>query len=255
VVPTLAQTAVPVSMVTGLPALALPGESWEGHQKMWENWWEFYNTFPEVQHELKDFKMVWPFVLDPSHMVTKDKPVRAPSDFKGMTIGGGGNIREVVTANGGATVSVMPPETYMNLDKGVIDGAFLNWGMCNDYDLHEVLKYYNVYDFEQGVLWLMMNLETWNAMPSGDQEIFDDLWVEASKVSSDGYLEGNVAAKQKAADAGRTIIEPTLAEIAVWEQAADMALQKWMDDAKGAGIDDPLEILERYKQLRKTNLK
>ncbi len=252
--PTLFGSALPVTLLTGLPILTFPGESYENHQKMWDNWWEFYE-FPEVQAELKDFKMVWPFVLDPSYMVTKDKEIRKPEDFKGLMIGGGGFIKEVVAAHGGASVIIMPPETYMNLDKGVVDGAFLAWGMSGDYDIQEICEYYNLYEFEQGVLPLFMNLETWNAMSPEDQKIFDESFRESTKYASEGMLEGLDSAKQKTIDAGRKLIEPTPEEIAVWDEAAKPAIQKWIDDCKAAGVDNPEEIMERYKKVREKYLK
>jgi TRAP-type C4-dicarboxylate transport system substrate-binding protein len=71
---------------------------------------------------------------------------------------------EIVKACGGAHVQVIPKETYLCLDKGVIDGAFVTFKQIRDYKLEEVCNIFYNQDFgyDQGVI--LMNKEFYSGM-------------------------------------------------------------------------------------------
>jgi TRAP-type C4-dicarboxylate transport system substrate-binding protein len=223
----------------------------ELQEKQWDAWWEFYNTIPEVQSEFKDFKLLWPYALGASQFMAKSKDFHKASDFNGMAVGGAsGCLMEIVKQNGGAEVSLMMPEVYMNLDKGVITGAFSSFGMSNDYNYHEICKYWYAYDFSCGILTLLMNQEAWNAMSAADQKIMEDTIKEANPIAAQASIDGTNEGRQKWLDAGRIINEPTPEEMAAWEKDCAPALECWVDTAKEAGVKDPEDIFEKYKEIR-----
>jgi TRAP-type C4-dicarboxylate transport system substrate-binding protein len=248
--PPMWATAFPVTMLCTMPTVAFPSGTMELAQKQWDAWWEFYNTFPEVQSEFKDFKLLWPYALGASQFMSKDKDFHKASDFNGMAVGGAsGPIMEIVKANGGAEVSLMMPEVYMNLEKGVITGAFCSFGMSDDYNYQEICKYWYAYDFSCGILTLLMNKEAWNAISAADQKILEETIKESNPIAAQASIDGVVSGRQKWLDAGRIINEPTPDEIAAWQVDCQPALKAWITSAKDAGVKDPEGILERYRQL------
>jgi len=102
------ETAFPVSLCTGLPGLGWDMSSVEKAYLAHEAQWEWINTVPEVSREYQDFKLLWPFQLD-SYRLFGNNEVRSAADFQGLKVGGSGVKMEIVKANGGASVHVIPP--------------------------------------------------------------------------------------------------------------------------------------------------
>ena len=248
----------PLSMVVHLPTLGLPTNNEADMEKAYEATWELYNTFPKVQAEYKDFKLLWSFKLESFNLVSKRKEVHYPSDFKGMKVGGGGPQMEIVTANGGASVMEAPPQIYTNIDKGVTEASFLTFAHVDNYKLQEICNYYYEGDFGNGSLPILMNLQAWNAMSPADQKIMMDSWRDASKVCATGTITGRQKGKKVASDKGMKIVQPTADETAAWENAATtIAFKKWEDDAKSVGIDAGTigDVLNGWKKIRAKYMK
>ena len=241
----------PLSIVASLPTLGFPGWSQEGYNKGYDAWWELYNKFPEIQDEFKEFKLLWPFLLDPSYLCST-KPVHKASDFKGMKVGGTGQVMEIIEANGGAKVHQVPPQAYTNLDKGVIDASMNTFSQIADYKLYEVADYFYRQDFGSGCLIIAMNLETWNAMSPKDQKLMDKSWEDAREYMTQSMIDDNVNGLQEVLDLGYTVTDPTPEESAAWTAAAEPAFKKWKEDAVALGKSPELcdEVFNAWKEIR-----
>jgi TRAP-type C4-dicarboxylate transport system substrate-binding protein len=244
------KTSFPLSMVTSLPGAVLPFETLEDYAKANEAWVELA-TLPEIQAEFKDVKLAWPSMLSPTIFVAKDKLVRVPADLKGLKVGSAGYFLDIVKAYGGAGVHEVPPQCYMNMDKGVTDAAVLNYAQIHDHNIAELCEYYLDEDCIAGQLMVLMNLDAWNAMSPEDQRIFEETWRDANIVSAQGSMDNDQAGRQVVKELGRTITVPTLAEKALWEEAYDIPIQVWKDEAKAAGVTNPDTILDEWKRLVK----
>ncbi len=244
----------PLTMVTGLPTLTFhhgkTGE--ESFIASWDAWYELYNNVPSIQAEFKDFKLVGAFITDPANLVSKTKPIHVPSDLKGLVVGASGPMAEIVKANGGATVQLVPAQCYMNMEKGVIDAAFFTYGMIAPYKIYEVADYVLKQDFTAATLIVLMNRDAWNAMAPEDQEIFDDSFHDASYGPClEGLLAEYYQGQQDIEASNMKIIIPTAEESAQWEEAAKCTFDKWTVDAKGLGAANPEKVLEEWKRLIK----
>lgn len=239
----------PLSLCTGLPTLGWPMDSVENSMLAHQAQWEWINTFPEVAREYKDFKLLWPFQLD-SYRLFGNKEVRKAEDFNGLLVGGSGVKMEIVTANGGASVHVIPPESYMSFDKGTIDVGFFTYAQVENYKLTEVCKHFYNQDFGGGCIIIMMNWDAWNAMSAEDQKIMEQSWYDAVEYCTKGSLADDVKGKQFIKDAGLEITYPAPEEIAAWEAANGPAVDKWVAGAIEAGIEYPMPFLEAWKKIR-----
>jgi TRAP-type C4-dicarboxylate transport system substrate-binding protein len=245
-------TAFPLSSIASLPTLGFPMLNTGDYYVFWSALWDLYNNYPEIKTEFKNFKLLWPFGLDPYCLITKDKEVHNPTDFKGMKVGGSGQLMEIVTTNGGAAVAQVPPMAYTNMEKGVTEGSFLTLGQAWDYHIEDISKYYYRENFGNGLILMTMNLAAWNAMSPQDQKIMEESWFDASrefaKASVDAQSEGIKAVQAK----GRKIIQPTADETKEWERGAEPAILKWRDDAVKLQVDSTTidKILAAWKALR-----
>ena len=158
---------------------------------------------------------------------------------------------EVVKANGGASVHVIPPQSYSTLQKGIIDVGFFTFTQVMHYNLTEVCDFFYAQDFGGGCILLMMNLDSWNAMSPKDQKIMEDSMYDLVVPATETGLKDDITGKQLIKDAGLAITYPTLAEQMLWEQDSGPAIDKWVAGCKEAGIDNPMPLLEKWKEIRK----
>ena len=193
----------------------------------------------------------------PYNFVAKNKIVHSPADFNGMKVGGTGAKMDMVTANGGASVRTIPPEAYMNLDKGVVDGCFITFAQVHDYKIQEVADYFYSQDFGSGLGIMIMNLDAWNSLPPGDQKIMMDTFDEAAPYCTKNSINDVVAGIQMILDAGKKITDPTKDETAAWEKAADLIIDKWSSDAKSLGINQQTidKVFAAWKSIRQKYVK
>ena len=197
-------------------------------------------------------KFLSPMVLDPYNLISKKKEVHSPKDFQGMKVGGSGAKMDMVSLNGGAPVQMIPPQSYENLDKGVVEAGFLTLAQVYDYKLWELCSYYYLGDFGCGQHVILMNMDAWNAMTPADQKIMMDTWTDVWPVSAEGAMENIAKGIDGLTKAGYKTTKPTAAEIAEWEKAAEPVAEKWAKDAQGVGIsaETTAKVLDLWKKIR-----
>jgi C4-dicarboxylate-binding protein DctP len=242
----------PLTLVVSIPTLGFPGGVTASYVEGSAALWELIKGSPEIQKEYKDFHLLWSYMLDPYNLVSKRAEIHLPSDFKGLKIGGSGAKMEMVAAAGGAKVQMIPPDSQQNLDKGVVDAAFLTMAQVVDYKLSEICNYFFLQDFGGGNYIIMMNQKFWDSMSAADQKILTDIWAEANVVSGNNSLVSVQTGIKAATDAGRKIVTPTAAETSAWQTAADAAVASWKKDAQALGMTDDVlaKVLDAWKTAR-----
>jgi len=247
----------PLSMVASLPTMNFPMGNEAAYSSAFQAFWDLYNSSPEVQAEYKDFKLLWPFTLEPYSLVTKKKEVHMPADLQGLRVGGVGFAANLLTANGAAPVNMVSPDAYMNLDKGIVDGAFISFSLIGSLHLNEVANYFYTQDFGGGTLIIIMNQNSWNSMSADDQKLMMDTWKDASVEGAKGMMADTESAKKAITDSGKKVTAPTQAEIAAWQTAADVCLKAWASDAQATGVkaDVVNKVLDTWKSLRTKYMK
>jgi TRAP-type C4-dicarboxylate transport system substrate-binding protein len=241
----------PLTAVASLPTLGFYPKTADDEVTTYKAAFEFYNVNPEIQNEFKNFKLLQAMCLDPYNIISKKTAIHSAADFKGLKVGGSGGKMELVTANGGAAVQQVPPSTYDNMQKGVIEAAFVNFSQVGDYHLYDLADYYYTQDFGGGFMIILMNWNAWNAMSSKDQKILMETWQDAGKVSGQGSLDSIAGGKLSTTKAGKTITEPTAAEKAAWVTASAPAFTKLRNDAIALGVDAKTydKMLESWKTI------
>jgi TRAP-type transport system periplasmic protein len=242
---------MPLSNVALLPTLDFP-MTLKARIAAGRAFMQMHDKMPQIQAEWKGVKIFGMHTLSPYVLLSKKKEVYLPEHFKGYRVGGSGLRMKLVTNNGGADVMQVPPDTYMNMDKGVVDGSFVSWTMVWDYKLWEAAKYIYDMSFGAGAFAMIMNQDLWNAMSPEDQKIFMELWNKAYEMGVEAaWLEVDKGTKAATA-AGTKIRKPTAQEMAAWRKAAAPVIDQWADQAKKVGAkakDTELVLEEWQKQL------
>lgn len=237
----------PLSNVGSLPTASFP-DTVEGLVAADSALMALYEKSPEMKAEWKDVKVLG-FYQMLNYIMQSKKEIRVPDDVKGVKIGGDGLKLALVEAAGATPLTIVPPDAYMNLDKGVIDAAFLSWSQAGIYHTYEVCEYFFDYGFGATSLPIIMNLDTWNALPSDIQKLMMDLMPESQMVSAKGLIVSVEKGRKAVSDAGKTVITLTLDEVKLWQDVGKPMEGTWIAEMKAAGIKNPEEVLNEWKRL------
>jgi TRAP-type transport system periplasmic protein len=246
----------PLTLVVSIPTLSFPGGVLSSYVEGSDALWELINGVPEVKAEYSSFSLLWSYMLDPYNLVSRKTEIHLPTDFKGLKVGGAGAKMEIVSANGGAKVQMVPPQSYETLDKGVADAAFVTLAQVNDYKLTEICDYFYHQDFGGGNYIIMMNKDFYNSMSAADQKLMMDTWREANVESGKGSMANVEKGAKLINSVGKKVTEPTKEETAAWEKAADVSVAQWKADCKKLNISDEVidRTLSKWKEVRSKHL-
>jgi TRAP-type C4-dicarboxylate transport system substrate-binding protein len=123
-----------------------------------------------------NFKPLYFLPTYPIGLYWKEKKVTKLEDFKGMKVRCGTGLQgQALIALGASTVSLPGSEEYMSLQTGVIDATMTGINIGIHRKLHEVCKYaMKEPPLFFGILFMMMNKETWNSLPPDLQKVVED---------------------------------------------------------------------------------
>ena len=155
----------------------------------------FYKKFKPKEYD--DIKILYMHAHGPGYFHTK-KVIASLDEIKGLRIKSSGLSAKIVTAMGGAPVTIPIPETYDALQRGLCDGVLLN---------NDILKSLRLGDFcrctvlNSGIAYTVsffvgINKEKWNSLPPDIQKIFEQVseeyaekmgraWDEADREAED----------------------------------------------------------------------
>jgi TRAP-type C4-dicarboxylate transport system substrate-binding protein len=206
------------------------------------------DEFPGIQKEVRSFKVLTVLMMEDFYLYTKKKVLK-PSDLKGMNIGSGGSQAAFVRGQGGGAVSIITPKAYMNLKTGVIDGIITSWGAVGGFKFWEVTNYGLEVPMGRSAIPVIMNLESWNAIPRDIQKLMTEIGEKSSMRSAKGFFgttSWGIAGWKKA---GKTIHTPSKEELAVWMRAFQPFEKAWLDSAAKKGLKEGPAVLKRWKEL------
>lgn len=153
-----------------------------------------------IDEEHKDVRVLYYFTHQPGNLHSRAKPIRTLDDMKGQRIRfAAATIREFIAALGGTPVGVAPPEIADNLQKGTIDGVFIDYGGAHTaFKLGGLVKYTTeMYSYVTS-FGLVMNKDSYAKLPDDLKKLIDDstrdvsatvgkMWDAADKPGKD-YL-------------------------------------------------------------------
>lgn len=238
---------LPLTSVTLLPVLDFPN-SLKGRLAAGNALMEMVHKYPQMQEEFKGLKLFGYHQMNPYILASKKKEIYLPEHFKGLKVGGTGSKMKIISNNGGAEVSQIPPDTYMNMDRGVVDAALVSWSQIWDYKLWEVAKYYYDISFSGGAQAMVVNADTWNAIAPEDQRIFTELWSKTYGMAAESSYNEAAKGPKAVADGGGKIKKPVAAETAAWRKAAAPVIEEWVKTAKTNKAKDPEAILAEWQR-------
>ncbi len=136
---------------------------------------DMYNEMPEFQDEYKDFKVIMLGSCTYAPVSTTEKKLETLDDIQGLRIRAPGSTCGLwCTAVGMSPMTVATPETYEQLEKGVIEGCLNDWHNISAFNLGEVLDYIMDFPTPGSPIFLLMNKDKYNALPDDLKAIIDE---------------------------------------------------------------------------------
>ena len=148
-------------------------------------------------------------------VVTANKPLRKPEDFKGLKIRI--NSSKVIDAQMRA-VGVIPQtmafsEVYQALQSGVVDGADVTLSNVYTQKLYEVQKYVTLLHHSHQAYAVVVNRQFWEGLPKDLRDTLESAMADATTYANGLTLAEERNAYDKIKAAGKAVlIEPTPAE-------------------------------------------
>ena len=242
----------PLSDVITLPSLPI-----KSSEKGSEVLWKLYEKFPSIQNEYKDVHVLQLWASNPYFLITTKKQVKTMEDVKGLKIRVvGGPPTEQLKALGGIPTLIPMPDTYLSMDKGVIDGMGAPWEAIHGFRLYEVVKYYTIVPLSAVYFSMSMNKKKWESLPKDIQQAISSAsGLEAAKfwgknwfdTAEDGVLE---AAKKGNYQINKYVVPQQ--EQDRWTKVAGEPLWKeWVKKMEGKGHPEAQQILNTALQMLK----
>jgi TRAP-type transport system periplasmic protein len=98
---------------------------------------------------------------------------KQPDDFKGMKIRAPGRATTIINSWGGTGVSISAAETYMAIQRGVVDGAYTTIGSIEGSRLWEVTSHVTFSNTGGTPQLIVMNMDKWNSLPEDIKAVLE----------------------------------------------------------------------------------
>jgi TRAP-type C4-dicarboxylate transport system substrate-binding protein len=187
--------------------------------------------------EHKGVKVLLLMTHQPGNVHTTSKPIRAVDDMKGLRIRfASPTIRDYIAALGGTPVGVLPTEQVEQLQKGTIDGVFIDYGGAGiAFKMGGLLKYSTEMYSYVSSFGVAMNPDYWAKLPPDLQALVTKSMTSVEKEVGQAWDGLDVPGKKAIMDGGGEAIKLSAAEDAKFRKiGAEVANAKVKDlDSKG----------------------
>ncbi len=196
---------------------------------------ELRSKYLDAEH--KGVKVLLLLTHQPGQIHTTKKPVRTTEDMKGLRLRfASPTIRDFVAALGGTPVGVQPTEQVEQLQKGTIDGVFIDYGGAGiAFKMGGVVKHSTEMYSYVSSFGVVMNQDFWNKLPPDLQAIVMKSMQGVEKEVGEAWDGLDVPGKKLLIDAGGEVIKLSPEENAKFRKiGADVAAVKVKElDGKG----------------------
>jgi len=190
----------------------------------------------------------------PSQQIFSAQPIRTLADWKGKKIRVyGTETAETIRLLGATPVNIPFGETYVALQRGVVDGAITSATNAEPMKFFEVSKYLNYWSLlGAGCDWIVVNQKAWEVLPRDLQEVVLEALKDA-RLEERNWEEARAwedRARKRIQELGMSVVDPPAAEIDKARQLSRAVWDGWLRrtgaDGKRA-MDTALRALGRAK--------
>ena len=209
--------------------------------------------------EHKGIKVLMLFTHQPGGPHTTKKPIRTLDDFKGLRLRfASPTVRDLVAALGATPVGVPPTEIAEQLQKGTIDGAFMDYGGVGiAFKLGGIVKYSTELYAYVTSFGLGMNEDYWAKLPPDLKKLVTDSVTGKEKEVGEAWDSLDVPGKKAVMDGGGEGIRLSAAENARVRKIGAEVSEAKVKEYEGKGMparaiyDDMRALAEKHAKTSK----
>ncbi|QFT59353.1 Lactate-binding periplasmic protein precursor [Sulfitobacter sp. THAF37] len=204
-------------------------------------------------NEYAEFKVLGAWVHGPGVIHSTD-PIEKLEDMKGKTVRGPTRVINDMLSELGATPVGMPlPAIPESLSKGVINSTVIPWEVTPAVRLSELVSNHTEFSGEESLytatIVLVMNKAKYDALPDDLKAILDaESGAKLSEFAAQVMWDNDAPGRELAVQNGNNIIQLDETEIALWKDAAQPVIDRWVAEMDGKGLDGQ-GLIDRAKAL------
>src|SRR5262245_23786252 len=188
--------------------------------------------------EHKGVKVLLLLTHQPGNVNTTKKAIRTVDDMKGLRLRfASPTIREFVAALGGTPVGVLPTEQVEQLQKGTIDGTFIDYGGAGiAFKMAGVIKYTTeMYSYVSSFA-VAMNEDFWNRLPPDLQKLVAKSVIGVEKEVGEAWDGLDAVGKKLLIDGGAEPIKLSPEENARFRKIGAEVAEARIKELEGKGM-------------------
>ncbi len=232
-------------------SISLPGLRFKDVEHASAVLYQIYQEFPSIRAEFKDVHVLTPWADGYQIVITRAKPIKTLDDFKGMKIRTAGmNPTNLFRTLGATPVQFPMPDSYLSLDKGVIDGMTSPFEAAMSFRLYEVTKYMTAAPWGFFFFTCSMNKDKWDSLPKDIQDTITKVNnLENARMLSRHWEE---RAMQDLMQVTKGKVESYVLPDSEVQRLYDVSKplrEEWVKKMTAAGKPDAARILQRIEEL------
>jgi TRAP-type transport system periplasmic protein len=196
---------------------------------------ELRSKYLDAEH--RGVKVLLLLTHQPGNVHTTKKAIRTTDDMKGMRLRfASPTIREFVAALGGTPVGVLATEQVEQLQKGTIDGTFIDYGGAGiAFKMGGVIKYSTeMYSYISSFA-VAMNQDFWNKLPPDLQALVTKSMTGVEKEVGEAWDGLDTVGKKLLIDGGAEPIKLSAEENAKFRKIGAQVADNHLKELEGKG--------------------
>jgi TRAP-type transport system periplasmic protein len=198
--------------------------------------------------EHRGVKVLMLLTHQPGNVHTTKKPIRSADDMKGLRIRfAAPTIRDFVAALGGTAVGVQPGEQLEMLQKGTLDGTFIDYGGAGiAFKMGGTIKYSTEMYSYVSSFGVGMNPEFYKKLPADLRKLVDESMVGVEKEVGEGWDALDAVGKKLLVEGGAEPIRLSKDEDARFRKVGEQVTAARIKELDGK----KLPASEVYKMMK-----
>lgn len=198
--------------------------------------------------EHRGMKVLLLLTHQPGNVHTTRKPIRTADDMRGLRIRFSGPvIRDFISKLGGTAVGVQPNEQLEQLQKGTLDGVFIDYGGAGvAFKMGGTVKYSTEMYSYVSSFGIGMNPEFYKSLPADLQKLVDESTQGVEKEVGEGWDALDDIGKKLLVDGGAQPIKLSAAENARFRKVGAEVTEAKLKELEGKG----LKAREAFKTIQ-----
>lgn len=195
----------------------------------------------------------WSGFLQPQ-VITGPRPFRTFDDIKGLKIRAPGSSAKIIKYWGATGVSVSAAETYMAMQKGIVDGAYSSMATVSALKLWEISNAVTYSRSGGNGAMVTMNLKKWRQLPDEVKKAFEKVSQEMPEYVYNDARQVVQQIKDQHKKNFKEYYQWTEEEYKIWTKAVHGIFRKPLKKKYGAEVDELWEkiyaVAEENKKAR-----